>query len=111
MSEVNHLAEIAKIGNARIQVLIITENGLLSPAQKRNKILLQKYFNDIDHKFNLIQNVKTADALSCFVEFNASNLISYIDMKSSLWKQLGFGEPTLGNLGYYENVPVLALRE
>jgi nucleotide-binding universal stress UspA family protein len=110
VSKVKYLAEIAQIGNARIQIISQAENGSLSPQQKRNKMLLRKYFKDIDHSFKVLHNVKMVDALSCFVEINRSNMISYIDKKPSIWQRLGFGKPFLGKLGYYENVPVLALQ-
>ena len=108
-SEVKYLAEIAKMTGASIQVLSLADNGTLTPQQKNNKIRLRKYFKDVDHSFNVIHNVKMADALSCFVEIRHSNMISYIDKKPSFWERLGFGKPTLGKLGYFKDVPVLAL--
>lgn len=109
ISELQHLAEIAKISKARIQVLSLEDNGALNAKQKENKMLLRKYFKEVDHSFNVLHNVKMEDALSCFVEIRNSNMISYIDKKPSFWERLGFGKPELGKLGYYENVPVLAL--
>ncbi len=108
-SEVKYLAEIAKMTGASIQVLSLSDNGSLTLQQKNNKIRLQKYLKDVDHSFNVLHNVKMAVALSCFVEIRHSNMISYIDKKPSVWEKLGFGTPTLGKLGYFKNVPVLAL--
>ncbi|MEY8019361.1 universal stress protein [Muriicola sp. SD30] len=109
ISGLKHLAEIAKISNARIQVLSLEDNDSLTAKQKENKMLLRKYIKDVDHSYNVLHNVKMADALSCFVEIRHSNMISYIDKKPSFWEKLGFGKPTLCKLGYYKNVPVLAL--
>ena len=109
VSEVKYLAEIAKMSNASVQVLSLADNGDLSLQQKNNKLLLRKYLKGVNHSFNVLHNVKMATALSCFVEIRHSNMISYIDKKPSLWESLGFGTPTLGKLGYYEHVPVLAL--
>jgi nucleotide-binding universal stress UspA family protein len=109
VSEIKYLAEIAEISNAGIQILSLADTGSLSPRQKKNKRMLSKYFKEVDHNFNVLHNVKMAEALSCFVEIRHRNMISYIDKKPSFWEQLGFGQPTLGRLGYYEHVPVLAL--
>ncbi|WP_373517945.1 universal stress protein [Pricia sp.] len=109
ISEVEYLAEIAKMTGASIQVLSLSDDAPLTPQQENNKIHLQKYFKDVDHSFNVLHNVKMAAALSCFVEISHSNMISYIDRKPSFWEQLGFGKPNLGELGYFKDVPVLAL--
>lgn len=109
ISEIKHLADIAKLSNASIQVLSLEDNGSLNGKQKENKMLLRKYFKNVDYSFNVLHNVKMADALSCFVEIRHSNMISYIDRKPSLWERFGFGTRTLGRLGYFKDVPVLAL--
>ena len=108
-SEIKYLAEIAIMTGASIQVLSLTDNGSLNLQQKNNKIRLRKYFKDVDLSFNVLHNLKMADALSSFVEIRHSNMISYIDKKPSFLERLGFGKPTLGKLGYFKDVPVLAL--
>ncbi len=110
-SEVKYLSEIAKIGNARIRVVSLVENGSLSQKQKQNKMMLRSYFKDVDHSFTALDNVQMAEALSCFVEINKSNMISYINKKPSIWERFGFAKPSLGKLGYFKNVPVLALHD
>lgn len=108
-SEVKYLAEIAKMTGASIQVISLADKDTLTQQQKNNKMRLQHYFKAVDHSFNVLHNVKMAAALSCFVEIRHSNIISYIDKKPSLWEKLGLGTPTLGKLGYFKDVPVLAL--
>ena len=108
-SEIKYLAEIAKMGNARVQVLSLVENASLSPQQKENKIVLRNYFKDIDHSFKVLENIKMVDALRSFLEVNKSSMISYIDKKPTLWERLGLVKPFLGKLKNYENIPVLAL--
>lgn len=108
-SEVEYLANIAKISNASVEILSLVDNSDLSPKQKRNKMRLRKHLNGINYRFNVLHNVDMGAALSCFVEIRQSNMISYIDKKPSFWERMGFGKPELGKLGYYENVPVLAL--
>jgi len=108
-SEVKHLVELAKMTGASIQVLSLADNDTLTAQQKNNKTRLQKYFKSVTHTFNVLHDVKMSTAIGCFVGIRDSNMISYIDKKPSLWEKLGFGTPTLGRLGYYKDVPVLAL--
>lgn len=107
--EIKHLAEVAKLSNANVQILSLTDNGDLSIRQKTNKLRLRKHLKGVDHSFNVVHNVQMATALSCFVEIRNSNMISYIDKKPSFWERLGFGKRTLSKLGYFNDVPVLAL--
>jgi nucleotide-binding universal stress UspA family protein len=109
VSEIKHLVKIAKISRASIEVLSLANNHKLNPQQKKNKMLIKTYLKDVTHSFNVLHNVKMATALSCFVELRKSDMISFIDKKPSVWERLGFGKTTLGKLGYYEHIPVLAL--
>lgn len=70
---------------------------------------LRKHLKKINHIFEVLHNVKMATDLSCFVQIRHSNMISYSDKKLLFKGRLGFGKPTLGKLGYFENVPVLQL--
>ncbi|MRI00004.1 hypothetical protein GH721_05585 [Kriegella sp. EG-1] len=110
-NKVQSLVEIAKIYNAKIQILSLVTNKKLTKVQEQNKLLLQKQLQEINFEFNVIQHVKLATALSCFIAIKQSNMISYINKKPSFWKTLGFGKPNLQRLGFYKNVPVLAIQE
>ncbi|SHI84474.1 universal stress protein [Pseudozobellia thermophila] len=109
VEQIKHLAEIARISGASIQVLSFEDHSLLSPKQIKNKMLLRKYLKHVDYRFNVLHNVKMATALSCFVKIRQSGMISYIDKKPSFWQLMGLGKRTLGQLGFYKDVPVLAL--
>lgn len=110
VEEIKYLAEIAKMINAKIQVLSLANDGHLKPQQKKNKVRLQKFLKDVNNNGKILHNGKLIGGLSSFVETKHSNIISYIAKKPSFWEKLGFGKPT-GKLGYYENTPVLALHE
>ncbi len=107
--EIKYLAEIAKMTNAKIQVLSLTNDHDLTPQQKKNKKSLKKLLKHIDHSCNELHTEKTEGALNRHVEIKHNNMISYIAKKPSFWEKLGFGKPVLDKLGYYENIPVLAL--
>lgn len=109
--EVKFLAEIARLSNASIQVLSHTENGALSLKQKKNKKRLKKRLIGVAHSFDIMHNLNMETALSSYIKIRHSNMISYIDKKRSFWERFGFGKSTLRKLGYFDNLPVLALHE
>ncbi|MDC6390456.1 universal stress protein [Maribacter sp. PR1] len=109
ISEVKHLFEIAKMNNSSVRILSLTDNEKMTVQQKKNKALIQKHLKGIDHDFNVLHDVKMSSALSCFIEIKDSNMISYVDKKPSVWETLGFGKTSLGKLGYFKDIPVLAL--
>ncbi|CAZ97144.1 universal stress protein [Zobellia galactanivorans] len=110
-SEIRHLAEIAKLSKSSIQVLSLEDPDSLNDRQKANKKLLSTYFEDIDHTFNTVRNVEMPTAINCFVEIRRSHMVSYINKKRTFLQKMGLGQPTLGKLVYFENVPVLALND
>ncbi len=109
--DIKHLAEIAKLSKSSIQVLSLESDDALNAKQKENKTMLIKYFENIDYSFNIVHNAKMDIALNCFVKIRQSNMVSYINKKRTFWERLGFGKHTLGQLGYFENIPVLALND
>lgn len=109
LSEIGHLVEIARISNAKIQVLSMVDNNSLNPKQKSNKVLLQKYFKDIDHCFDLLPNTKKEIALGNLNKYRQGNIISYVYRGPTFWERIGLGKPTSDNLAYFKDFPVLAL--
>lgn len=108
-NEIKHLTKVAALSNANVQILSLTDNSDLNFLQKANKLRLRHHLKNVAHNFNVVHNVQMSTALSCFVEIRHSNMISYIDKKPSIWQRLGFGKRSLSKLGYFKDVPVLAL--
>ncbi|MCG2462334.1 universal stress protein [Flavobacteriaceae bacterium F89] len=108
-SEIKYLAEIARISKAKIQVLSMVAHDSLNPIQKSNKVLLQKYFRDINHSFNLLPDQKKKTAVNELIKNSAGNIISYVYRSPSFWERMGLGTPTMGKLGYFKDIPILAL--
>jgi len=108
-SEIKYLVQLAKLSNASIQVLSMEQPNSLSFTQKRNKVQIRKQLKGVAHSFTTMRNVKIATAVNCFVAIRHSNMISYVDKKPSFWDRLNFGRISLNNLGYYADVPVLAI--
>ncbi|MBU2945108.1 universal stress protein [Zobellia uliginosa] len=109
--DIKHLAKIAKLSNASIQIVSLEAPKTMDKEQTNNKDLLTNYLNDIDHDFKIIHNVNLHTALSCFIEKGRSNMVSYINQKRTFWQKIGFGKSTLRRLGYFDDIPVLALND
>lgn len=107
-SKIEPLAEMARLTRAKVKVLSFADKVSSDHQQKKNKIRLQKYFEGVDFSFHTLLNINMKDALSN-LEIGSENMISYVDEYQSFWERFGFGKPTLDKLGYYKNVPVLAL--
>ncbi|SNR28192.1 Nucleotide-binding universal stress protein, UspA family [Maribacter sedimenticola] len=107
--EIKYLVEMAQLHNAHIQILSLTDQSDMTLWQRRNQKRLYKHLKGVNYCANVVHNVAMATALSCFVEIKHTNMISYIDKKPSFWERLGFGKRTLTKLGYFNDVPVLAL--
>ncbi|CAM3568351.1 universal stress protein [Zobellia roscoffensis] len=109
--DIQHIADIAKISNSSIQILGLKENDTLDAQQEKNKSILETYFKNIDLHFNMIHDTKMNIALQCFVQIKASAMISYVNKKQTFWESMGFGKCTLEKLGYFDDIPILAIND
>ncbi|KAA1242725.1 universal stress protein [Aquimarina sp. RZ0] len=108
--ELQYLIDIARITNAAIRMLHITNNKLLDKEQENNKNLLQEYFEGVPHTFHTLSNVDVHGGLSAFVESRNSDMITFINRKHSFFGSI-FSRPMVKDLGCHSKVPVLALHD
>ncbi|WP_299315885.1 universal stress protein [uncultured Aquimarina sp.] len=108
--ELQYLIEIAKISNAAVRFLHISNEEILSDQQKSNQKLLKEYFETIPHTFHTLSNVDVKGGLSAFVESRNSDMITFINRKHSFFGSI-FSRPMVKDLGYHSKVPVLALHD
>ncbi|WP_109299398.1 universal stress protein [Aquimarina sp. AU474] len=108
--ELQYLGEIAKISDATIRVLYVTNDETLNAEQENNKRLLQESFEGIPHEFHTLHNVDVKGGLSAFVESRSSDMITFINRKHSFFGSI-FSRPMVKDLGYHSKVPVLALHD
>ncbi len=111
VSQLKHLVEIAKINNAHIQILSAANVSEMTPAQKKNKMLLELQLNGIEYDFTVFLNIGIFKALSRFTKARRSSIISYLDKKPCILQSLGLKKTFLGKLGYNSNLPILALHQ
>lgn len=107
--EMEQLAEMARLTNAKIKVLSSVEMETLNPNQYKNKVLLEKQLEGVDFSFHSLPNTNMDDVFNSLTEVKSDNIISYINEKRSLWERLGFRKPSLRNIGYSKHTPVLTL--
>jgi len=108
--ELQYLIEIAKISNAAIRILHVTNDDTLDAEQENNKNLLREYFEEIPYTFNTLHNVDVKAGLSAFVESRSSDMVTFINRKHSFFGSI-FSRPMVKDLGYHSKVPVLALHD
>ncbi|WP_281989876.1 universal stress protein [Aquimarina aggregata] len=108
--ELQHVIEIAKISNAAIRVLYVSDGEPLTQEQENNKKLLEENFDTIQHTFHVLHNVDVKGGLSAFVESRESDMITFVNRKHSFFGSI-FSKPMVKNLGYHSRVPVLALHD
>ncbi len=108
--ELNYLIEFAKISNAAIRILHVTNEDMLNEDQKNNRELLKEYFDGISYTFHTLRNVDIQTGLNCFVESRDSDIITFINRKHNFFGSV-FSKPLVKNLGHHAKVPVLALHD
>ncbi len=108
--ELQYLIEIAKISNAAIRILHISESDEFTEQQLGNKELLKENFENLEYSFHTLHNVDVRSGLSAFVESRGSDMITFVNRKHSFFGSM-FSKPMVKNLGYHSKVPVLALHD
>ncbi|WP_299249659.1 universal stress protein [uncultured Aquimarina sp.] len=108
--ELQYLIEIAKITNAAVCFLYVSNDDTLDNEQVNNQKLLKEYFDHIPHTFHILRNVDVKGGLSAFVESRNSDMITFINRKHSFFGSI-FSRPMVKDLGYHSRVPVLALHD
>ncbi|WP_299215174.1 universal stress protein [uncultured Aquimarina sp.] len=108
--ELQYLIEIAKISNAAVRFLHVSNDDTLDDEQVNNQKLLKEYFETIPHTFHNLRNVDVKGGLSAFVESRNSDMITFINRKHSFFGSI-FSRPMVKDLGYHSKVPVLALHD
>lgn len=107
--ELQHIVDIAKKGNATIQILYINE-GDLSKNQLENKALLQEYFSDIKFVFRALSHMSVPDAINCFVESRESDMIAFINKKHIFFDSI-LNQALVKKIGFSARVPILVMHD
>lgn len=109
-NRLSYLIEIAKICNASIKILHVSEDGLLDEKQTTNKILLDEYFEEVNHSFHFLSNLSVPSAIHCFVESRESDMVAFINKKYSFFESV-LNQPLVKGIAYHSKVPILVIHE
>lgn len=108
--ELQYLVEIARITNATIRVLYVTNDDDLDEEQVNNKKLLEESLDGLQYTFHTLHNVDIKGGVSCFVESRESDMITFVNRKHGFFESI-FSKPMVKTLGHQSKVPVLALHD
>jgi len=108
--ELIHLYEIAKITNAPIRILHVSQEEKLSEEQKKKKELLEECFDGLTYTFHFLENADVQTGLNIFAQSRNSDMIAFINKKHSFFSSI-FSKPLVKDLGQNSTIPVLALHD
>lgn len=108
--ELDYLIDIAKISNAAIRVLHVSEKEVLDENQIEHKEMLEEYFNGLEYSFHSLSCVTIPTAVKCFVESRESDMVAFINKKHMFFDTV-FTKPLVKEVGYKLKVPVLVLHD
>ncbi|AKA34237.1 universal stress protein [Flagellimonas lutaonensis] len=108
--ELNYLIEICKMHNSFLWILHIDRTDGLSKRQLENKDLLDSILGDIDHDYNILEDMKVQEGINIFVESRGSDMIAFINRKHHFFGSI-FTKPLVKELGYHSRIPILVLND
>jgi len=105
------ISKILETYNSNLRILHINKkNEDLNIDQKRNKELLEDYFDQYNFSFHFLSNKKVEDAVQCFVESRDINMITMVAKNLNYFQRILF-LPTVEEISYHTDVPFLVLHE
>lgn len=108
--ELFHLFEIARITNAPIRILHVSQDKNLTKEQSNKKVLLEECFEGLTYTFHFLESVDVQTGLSLFTQSRNSGMIAFINKKHTFFGAI-FSKPMVKDLGQNSKVPVLALHD
>ena len=110
--ELNHLIEIAKLHDAKINVLHIDKDkdGKLNKKEQTNKQLLQDILDGTDYEMHFLSSIKVSKGIKLFVESRNCDMIAFFNRKHLFFGSILFN-PLVKEIGYDPQVPILELND
>ncbi len=110
--EIDHLKEIARLHDSKINVVHIDrdKDGKLSSKEKANKQLLQDILNGADYEIHFLPSVKISDGINLFVETKGGDMIAFMNRKHLFFGSI-LSNPLVKEIGYDPKVPILELND
>lgn len=105
------LMEVIEDKNAKLSFLHVNKNKTqLNMEQEKNKDLLKDFFSSYNHDFFFLSNKRLEDAVQCFTESRAVDMIAMVAKNLNYFQQLLFHNK-IENISYHTDIPFLVLHE
>ncbi|MEZ4811623.1 MAG: universal stress protein [Allomuricauda sp.] len=110
--EMQYLVEIAKLHNAKINVVHIDKDkdGKLNHTEERNKQLLQDILDGTDYEMHFLSAIKISKGINLFVESTDCDMIAFLNRKHLFFGSI-LSNPLVKEIGYDPKVPILELND
>ncbi len=109
MNHLQPISDIIESNDAALRILHIgKKDSVLNNDQKKNKELLEDYFNNFENSFHFLTNKKVEDAIQCFVESRDIDMITMVAKNLNYFQQILF-HSKIENISYHTDVPFLVL--
>jgi len=97
--------------NSALRIVHITKGNVdLNSDQKKNKELLEDYFDHYKYTFHYLTNKNVEDAIQCFVESRNIDMICMVAKNLNYFQQILF-HSKVEEISYHTDVPFLVLHE
>ena len=107
----NPISQILNKFKSTLRVLHISKKKEnLNASQLSNKELLEDYFSEHNNSFYFLTNKKVEDAIQCFVQSRAIDMIVMVAKNLNYFQKILF-HPTVEEISYHTDVPFLVLHE
>lgn len=105
------ILELVEKHDATLSMLHVSKKReTLNNDQKKNKELLEEYFNGYKHSFHFLSNKKVEDAVQCFVESRGVDMIAMVAKNLNYFQQILF-HSRVEEISYHTDIPFLVVHE
>lgn len=102
------LKEIAKLHQAKINVMHVSTGYDLTEHQERHKTLLDTLFKRVGYEFHDFENMEIAEAITEFQIRHEIQLLAMINNKHSFFENV-FMKNTIHQIGFHLTIPFLVI--
>lgn len=102
------IIDIISLHPTILNILYMSYGYDLSDQQKKNKKILENYFEKVSHLFHNVSNQTVAEGIANFQLKTRINLLIMINNKHSFFENLFF-KSTVNQIGFHLNVPFLVI--
>lgn len=111
MNILQPLTNILKDLKSSLRIIHIqSKNASLNSEQLNNKELLNDYFEEFNPSFHFLTNKNVEDAIQCFVESRAVNMIVMVAKNLNYFQNILF-HSKVEKITYHTDIPFLVLHE